>query len=164
MKNTTFEAMFRRIMALLLCLAMVLPLCISGSAVDDDHGVDVATQGGQETAQIEKQTASNEKDVYYVVAGSDFQATNHTQSAQNVTNILSAIKSAGYSTMDGLLFAGDYSNGWSYSYETAGVAALKNAVNGVYSGLADSASAGYLQGDRDVSDGFDAGLRCVPDQ
>ncbi len=158
MKNTTFEAMFRRIMALLLCLAMVLPLCISGSAVDDDHGVDVATQGGQETAQIEKQTASNEKDVYYVVAGSDFQAANHTQSAQNVTNILSAIKSAGYSTMDGLLFAGDYSNGWSYSYETAGVAALKNAVNGVYSGLADSASAVYLQGNHDVSDGFDAGL------
>lgn len=68
----------------------------------------------------------------YVLAGSDFQNTSssHSAGAAYVTTLLNQIVEAGYTTMDGFLFAGDYDYG--YDDPAAGKAALQNAVQAVY--------------------------------
>ena len=44
-----------------------------------------------------------------LVAGSDFQASTNEESAANVTDLLTAIKTyGGYAQVDGMLFGGDY--------------------------------------------------------
>lgn len=101
-------------------------------------------------ARAETQEQASANDPVIVVAGSDFQASNHELSAANVTALLNSVKTnGGYSNVDGFLFAGDYSNGWDTGYANPGITALKDAVNGVYPGLADSDGAVYLQGNHD---------------
>ena len=85
----------------------------------------------------------------YVIAGSDFQANTDALSADNVTNILTQIQNDGYDSVDGFLFAGDYSAG---TGTTTSVKALKDAVNSVYPGLADSNNSVFIQGNHDNSD------------
>ena len=75
-----------------------------------------------------------------VIAGSDFQnPSGNTAGAATVTDILTQIKNADYTEADGFLFCGDYdySTVGSTSSTEAGISALKNAVTGTYSTLAD---------------------------
>ena len=66
----------------------------------------------------------------YVLAGSDFQAdSGDTAGKANINAIISEIKGAGYTTMDGFLFAGDYSVG---ATKTSNVTALKNTIQTAY--------------------------------
>ena len=97
----------KRIAALLLSLVLVVGL-VSGSVF------------------------AAEPEVTYVLAGSDFQNTNnnHTSGAAYVTRLLNRIKAAGYDTMDGFLFAGDYDYGFDDSDK--GKAALQGAVQAAY--------------------------------
>ena len=91
-----------------------------------------------------------ETDPVIVVAGSDFQANTHELSAANVTALLNSVKTnGGYGSIDGFLFAGDYTNAWTVAEATNGLSALKGAVNAVYPGAADSKNAIYIQGNHD---------------
>ena len=75
-----------------------------------------------------------------VIAGSDFQAKGgHTAGAQTVTSILTNMQNDGYAEADGFLFCGDYDYDTvdSTSSTEAGITALKNAVTGTYSTLAN---------------------------
>ena len=70
-----------------------------------------------------------------VIAGSDFQNPNGNDAgARTVTNILTQMKKA-----DGFLFCGDYdySTVNNQTRTEAGITALKNAVTGTYSTLAN---------------------------
>ena len=121
---------FQRLLAFVLVICMVIPMLpeftLPASATD----------------------ATTTEDPVIVIAGSDFQAADDATGATNVKNILTAIKKD-YATADGFLFAGDYYVG-SSSSET-NKEALQAAVNGVYSGLADSKNAIYVQGNHDAS-------------
>lgn len=75
-----------------------------------------------------------------VIAGSDFQNPNGNDAgAQMVTSILAKMKDAGYTEADGFLFCGDYdySTVNNQTRTEAGITALKNAVTGTYSTLAN---------------------------
>ena len=75
-----------------------------------------------------------------VIAGSDFQnPKGDTAGAQTVTSILTNMQNAGYREADGFLFCGDYDYDTvgSASSTEAGITALKNAVTGTYSTLAN---------------------------
>ena len=75
-----------------------------------------------------------------VIAGSDFQNQNgNTAGAATVTDILNQMQDAGYTSADGFLFCGDYdySTVNNQTRTEAGITALKNAVTGTYSTLAD---------------------------
>ena len=87
-----------------------------------------------------------EADSVVVIAGSDFQNTSysHTDGAKQVTSILNQIKSAGYTTADGFLFAGDYYYG--YDGSANGKTALQEAVQAVYGTDMDEV---YVQGNHD---------------
>ena len=121
---------FQRLLAFVLVICMVIPMLpeftLPASATD----------------------ATTTEDPVIVIAGSDFQAADDATGATNVKNILTAIKKD-YATANGFLFAGDYCVG-SSSSET-NKEALQAAVNGVYSGLADSKNAIYVQGNHDAS-------------
>ena len=79
----------RRILAMLMCLAMLLAFLPAREA---------------------KAAASTGK-TYTVIAGSDFQYSNsdHGIAGGHVRNILANIKNQGHESYDGLLFCGDYS-------------------------------------------------------
>lgn len=82
-----------------------------------------------------------------VITGSDFQHPNgDASSAATVKGILSRMKTV-YETADGFLFDGDYSQGSRPYHTESGLAALKDAVNEVYPGLADRGV--YVQGNHD---------------
>ena len=69
----------------------------------------------------------------YVLAGSDFQnQSGDSAGANTVKTIVNKIKDNGYETMDGFLFAGDYSQSMSTSATTSGKNALQQAVQGIY--------------------------------
>ena len=87
-----------------------------------------------------------EQDVTYVLAGSDFQNTNenHAAGAAYVSKLINQIKKAGYDTMDGFLFAGDYDYGFDDSDK--GKAALQGAVQAVYGTNMHEV---YVQGNHD---------------
>ena len=75
-----------------------------------------------------------------VIAGSDFQnQSGNTAGAATVTDILTQIKNADYTEADGFLFCGDYdySTVNNQTRTEAGITALKSAVTGTYSTLAD---------------------------
>ncbi len=75
-----------------------------------------------------------------VIAGSDFQnPSGNTAGAATVTSILNQMQNAGYTSADGFLFCGDYdySTVNNQTRTEAGITALKNAVTGTYSTLAD---------------------------
>lgn len=93
------------------------------------------------------------EDTIYILAGGDFQeAGDHTESAENVTNILAQIGQK-YTTMDGFLFIGDYDcETHNNMAETAnGITALMGAVRGKYSNLTDANSV-LVQGNHDYMD------------
>lgn len=75
---------------------------------------------------------AQEQDITYVLAGSDFQNpdNDHDSGAAYVTKLLNQIQKAGYDTMDGFLFAGDYDYGFDDSDK--GKAALQGAVQAAY--------------------------------
>ncbi len=83
-----------------------------------------------------------------VIAGSDFQNPNGNDAgARTVTKILTQIKKA-----DGFLFCGDYdySTVNNQARTEAGITALKNAVTGTYSTLADDRMV-FVQGNHDAA-------------
>lgn len=92
-------------------------------------------------------------DAIYVLAGGDFQeAGDHSNSATNVTNILSQI-SQKYTTMDGFLFIGDYDcETHDSATETAnGIATLMDTVDNTYTNL-NHANSILVQGNHDYKD------------
>ena len=92
-------------------------------------------------------------DAIYVLAGGDFQeAGDHSNSATNVTNILSQI-SQKYKTMDGFLFIGDYDcETHDRATETAnGIATLMDTVDNTYTNL-NHANSILVQGNHDYKD------------
>ena len=89
-----------------------------------------------------------------LIAGGDYQqAGDHANSSENVTNILKKIVSAGYTSVDGFLFIGDYDceTHDSTSETSAGIASLMNTVSSVYSNINDSNSI-LVQGNHDAPD------------
>ena len=92
-------------------------------------------------------------DAIYVLAGGDFQeAGDHSNSATNVTNILSQI-SQKYKTMDGFLFIGDYDcETHDSATETEnGIATLMDTVDNTYTNL-NHANSILVQGNHDYKD------------
>ena len=96
-----------------------------------------------------------EPEVTYVLAGSDFQNpnNNHNEGAAYVTKLLDQIQEAGYDTMDGFLFAGDYDYGFDDSH--LGKAALQGAVQAVYGTNMHEV---YVQGNHDREEFQDVDL------
>ena len=87
-----------------------------------------------------------------LVAGSDFQASTNEESAANVTDLLTAIKTyGGYAQVDGMLFGGDYTNAYGVTKEQSevGMAALREAATGVYPEL-NSSNMILIQGNHDA--------------
>ena len=95
----------------------------------------------------------------YVLAGSDFQPEDDVPAtgATQVREILSAIRKAGYTHMDGFLFAGDYEMYHIDSAElsTAGVQALQTAVRDVYGSEMREI---YVQGNHDPDSMIENGI------
>lgn len=115
MNQTQKHTTGKKLLALLLALVMILSLLPTS----------VLATGSDPTV---------------VIAGSDFQNPNGNEAgAQTVTNILTKMKKAGYAEADGFLFCGDYDYDTvgSASSTEAGITALKNAVTGTYSTLAN---------------------------
>ena len=102
-------SMSKRILAMMLCLAMVLAF--------------VPAMGAN--------AAASEGKTYTVIAGSDFQYSNsdHGIAGGHVRNILATIKNQGFESYDGLLFCGDYSQAFTTAASKEGVAHLKNVIN-----------------------------------
>ena len=122
----------KRILSLVLCLAMLAALLPAGVVA-----VDTAAAG----------------DTIYVLAGGDYQeAGDHANSAANVTNILVQI-SQKYTTMDGFLFIGDYDcESHNDATETAnGIASLMDTVDNTYSNI-NHANSVLVQGNHDYMD------------
>lgn len=84
-----------------------------------------------------------------VIAGSDFQhPSGDTQGADTVTAVLNQMQTAGFTTADGFLFAGDYQYGY-VDYDTNlndHLNALKDTVEGVYGNALHEV---YVQGNHD---------------
>ena len=86
-----------------------------------------------------------------LLGGGDYQqAGSHTNSADNVSNILDRITDAGFTGMDGFLFVGDYDceTHDSSSETAAGISSLKNTVSGYYGNINHSNSI-LVQGNHD---------------
>lgn len=86
------------------------------------------------------EVAAQANGVTTVIAGSDFQNPNGNEAgAQTVTSILTKMQNADYTKADGFLFCGDYdySTVNNQTRTEAGITALKKAVTGTYSTLAD---------------------------
>ncbi len=81
-----------------------------------------------------------------LLAGTDFQAENNEVGAQNVKNIIGAIKESGLSSADAFLFCGDYEN-TSGKATTAGINALKEAVGDF---VPEEENHVYIQGNHDA--------------
>ena len=94
----------------------------------------------------------------YVLAGSDFQAdSGDAAGSANIEAIIAQMKAAGYSKMDGFLFAGDYSVN---ATKTSNVNALKDTILNAGLGLTASNMV-LVQGNHDNSNsysGAEAGL------
>ncbi len=134
-----------RVTAWVLCFLMVLSAMPLGiSAADSTLFQDTFLQyflnnrvaEGLAAKQAEADAASGTYaltkaagDTTYVLAGSDFQASNHTAGAEIVSGLLDVIKKD-YPTMDGFLFAGDYDV--NYTDSANGKAKLQETVQGVY--------------------------------
>lgn len=116
---------------MLLVFAMLLPMFEGlGSVV-------TATDGGEETV--------------YVLAGSDFQDSTDELSAENVSAILKRVFAAGYTSFDGFMFCGDYSNqsAWTKENSGSGLDKLKGTVEGKFGTIPNQY---YVQGNHDPSD------------
>ena len=127
MKRTVAD-LSRRILAMLMCLAMLLAFLPAR----------------------EVQAAASEGKTYTVIVGSDFQYSNsdHGIAGGHVRNILATIKNQGHESYDGLLFCGDYSQAFTTAASKEGVAYLKNVIAEELPSLpADHQF--YLQGNHD---------------
>jgi len=82
-----------------------------------------------------------------ILTGTDFQAESNSVGAQNVTNIIDAVKESGLSSADAFLFCGDYEN-TSGLATTEGINALKGAVSDF---VPDEESHIYVQGNHDAA-------------
>ena len=138
-------ALFRQLMAVILCVAMVLPLCVTGvSAAQTESNTIVNTQQSQTEV---KNSSTSQNPLYTVIAGSDFQNDSGDDAgAEVVENLLNAIHKD-HATVNGFLFCGDYSHAFTEAGEQSGYSALVGAVNKVYPGLGDSGV--YVQGNHD---------------
>lgn len=124
MNQTQKHTTGKKLLALLLTLIMILSLLPTS----------VLATGSEPTV---------------VIAGSDFQNPNGNDAgAQTVTNILTQMQSAGYTKADGFLCCGDYD--YEYVETAAGITALKNAVTGTYSTLANDRMV-FVQGNHDAA-------------
>ena len=86
-----------------------------------------------------------------VIAGSDFQnSSGDTAGAQMVTNILTQMQTAGYTSADGFLFCGDYNYGYDKTADglQGHIDALDAAVIKKYSSIAEGNRV-YVQGNHD---------------
>lgn len=81
-----------------------------------------------------------------ILAGTDFQAENNEVGAQNVTNIIGAVKESGLLSADAFLFCGDYEN-TSGKATTAGINAVYKAVGDF---VPDKDNHVYIQGNHDA--------------
>lgn len=104
----------------------------------------VESTQGEPTEEITiapvNEVAAQANGVTTVIAGSDFQNPNGNEAgAQTVTSILTKMQNADYTKADGFLFCGDYdySTVNNQTRTEAGITALKKAVTGTYSTLAD---------------------------
>ncbi len=93
--------------------------------------------------------AAEDEGPVIVLAGSDFQAGSEEASSSNVRSIISAIKSDGYSKIDGFIFGGDYDT--EYDEKTDEIKALKDTVKGEYSSL-DENKMIFVQGNHDPAE------------
>lgn len=139
-------ALFRQLMAVILCVAMVLPLCVTGvSAAQTESNTIVNTQQSQTEV---KNSSTSQNPLYTVIAGSDFQNNSgNAAGAEVVEELLNAIYKD-HATVNGFLFCGDYSYVFPEAVEQSGYSALVGAVNKVYPGLGDSGV--YVQGNHDL--------------
>lgn len=98
----------KRILALVLCVAMVLPTVAAAQSPEKEQPASVVT----------------------VVAGSDFQYSNsdHGIAGGHVESILDAMAADGHSDVDGFLFAGDYSQAFTTEASKAGSSYLKELI------------------------------------
>lgn len=92
--------------------------------------------------------ALNQEKTVYVLAGSDFQPENDDQALgrERVDKILTQIKNAGYTQMDGFLFAGDYARPYTEEPAKTGLATLKQTVAESYG---DGLHQVFVQGNHD---------------
>ena len=129
--NPKIAGLSKRILAMLLCLAMVLAFLPA-------QGVKAAEPTGK---------------TYTVIAGSDFQYSNsdHGIAGGNVRKILATIKNQGHSSYDGLLFCGDYSQAFTTAASKEGVAYLKNLISEELPTLTSDQKF-FLQGNHDMDD------------
>lgn len=79
----------------------------------------------------------NAKEETIVLAGSDYQGSDPTQSARQVTEILTAMQRDGIKAIDGFLFAGDYTVKLDYSAKDSneGMTSLKTTVQNMFPSL-----------------------------
>lgn len=95
------------------------------------------------------QADAEESEPVVILAGSDFQAETNESSAANVKSIISAVKRAGYTNIDGFLFGGDYNT--EYDDKTEEIQFLKDTVKGEYPGLEDDKMV-FVQGNHDPAE------------
>ena len=148
---------FKKLVALLLAMMMVFSIApvaafaegylsfeegivsepTEQKAVEQEIGViDLVDPDGAETYDAD----SGSSVPAIVIAGSDFQNPKGNEAgAQTVTSILTKMQNADYTKADGFLFCGDYdySTVNNQTRTEAGITALKKAVTGTYSTLAD---------------------------
>ena len=86
----------------------------------------------------------------YVLVGSDFQEGSHEGSAAAVSSICGAVRDAGFTDIDGFLFAGDYDRNTigNQSETLNGIKALKSAVGGVFPSVSHTV---LVQGNHDAA-------------
>ena len=120
----------KRILAVLLCVAMLLPM-----AVIPAQAVIVETPDDK---------------VVTVIAGSDFQYSNsdHSIAGGHMESILEAIKADGHTTVDGFLFAGDYSQAFTVDASKVGSDYFKGVVSEHFPELAEDRKV-FIQGNHD---------------
>lgn len=91
--------------------------------------------------------AAAEGETIYVLAGSDFQPTDgDPDTGVTLLNQILTQVGADYSTMNGFLFAGDYTYNYTVNETIAGKEALQNAVLTKYPGISHEV---YAQGNHD---------------
>ena len=119
----------KRFWAMLLCVAMLLPILPVKAAVvehpDDDQ-------------------------VITVIAGSDFQYSNsdHGIAGGHMESILEAMKADGHTDVDGFLFAGDYSQAFTEDASKAGSDYFKGVVSKHFPDLTEDRKV-FIQGNHD---------------
>lgn len=122
----------------------------------DPLGTFAATNANATTYAMANTAKASTSGTTYVLAGSDFQASSDSAGTTIVNGLIDKIK-VDYPTMDGFLFAGDYSVN---ATKSTNVAALKNTILNAGLGLTENDLV-LIQGNHDNSSeysGAEAGL------